>query len=227
GIAAALVLTPLIRFFGAGLTTNIFPAGPGELIGNMSAGQVFDRYVRYIAAGAVAAGGIISLGRSLPTIIAAFRAGIKDFSGGTAGGNALPRTERDIPILYSLIGIAAILLFAIIVPTLQVDVLTALLILVFGFFFVTVSSRITGQIGTSSNPISGMTIATLLFTSLIFLLLGRSGAGERVVALTVGAIVCVAAANAGGTSQDLKTGYLVGSTPKFQQVALLIGVATS
>ncbi len=227
GIIAALVLTPVIKFFGAGLTTNIFPAGPGELIANMSAGQVFDRYVRYIAAGAVAAGGIISLMRSLPTIIAAFRAGAKDFSGGAAASASVPRTERDIPILYAMGGVVLILLVATLLPQLQVDWISALLILVFGFFFTTVSSRITGQIGSSSNPISGMTIATLLFTSLIFLLLGREGAGERVVALTVGAIVCVAAANAGGTSQDLKTGFLVGATPKYQQLGLLIGVVAS
>jgi len=227
GIIAALVLTPVIKFFGAGLQTNIFPAGPGELIGNMSAGQVFDRYVRYIAAGAVATGGIISLLRSLPTIISAFRAGVKDFSGGGGRSAAVPRTERDIPIPFAMAGVVAILIFATLVPKLEVDWVSALLILAFGFFFVTVSSRITGQIGTSANPISGMTIATLLFTSLIFLSLGRAGAGERVIALTVGAIVCVAAANAGGTSQDLKTGYLVGATPSKQQIGLMIGVITS
>ena len=227
GIMAALVLTPIIKFFGAGLTTNIFPAAAGELIGNMNAGQVFDRYVRYIAAGAVAAGGIISLGRSLPTIIAAFRAGVKDFGGGSNRGAAVARTERDLPILYAMGGIVLLLIIVTLLPGFGVDPLSAILILVFGFFFVTVSSRICGQIGSSANPISGMTIATLLFTSLIFLLIGRSGAGERVIALTVGAIVCVAAANAGNTSQDLKTGYLVGATPARQQVGLMIGAVTS
>ncbi len=227
GIIAALVLTPVIKFFGAGLTTNIFPAPPGELIANMNANQVFDRYVRYIAAGAVAAGGIISLLRSLPTIVSAFRAGVKDFSGGTDRGSSTPRTERDIPIPYAMGGVVLVLIIITLLPKLQVDWVSAILILAFGFFFTTVSSRITGQIGSSSNPISGMTIATLLFTSLIFLMLGRAGAGERVVALTVGAIVCVAAANAGGTSQDLKTGFLVGATPSKQQLGLLIGVLAS
>jgi putative OPT family oligopeptide transporter len=227
GVIAALVLTPLIKFFGAGLTTNIFPAPPGELIGTMSASLVFDRYVRYIAAGAVATGGIISLLRSLPTIIQAFRAGVKDFSGGKKAEGAVPRTERDIPILYAMGGVVLLLIAVVAIPKFEVDWISALMILVFGFFFVTVSSRITGQIGSTSNPISGMTIATLLFTSLIFLMLGRMGAGERVIALTVGAIVCVAAANAGNTSQDLKTGYLVGATPKWQQYGLLIGALTS
>lgn len=227
GIMAALVLTPVIRFFGAGLTTNIFPAAAGELIGNMSANLVFDRYVRYIAAGAVATGGIISLVRSLPTIISAFRAGLKNFSGGKAQTTAAARTERDIPILYAMGGIVLLLIAATLFPDFGVDPLSAVLILVFGFFFVTVSSRICGQIGSSANPISGMTIATLLFTSLIFLLIGRSGADERVIALTVGAIVCVAAANAGNTSQDLKTGFLVGATPKYQQIGLMFGAVTS
>ena len=226
GIIAALVLIPLVKFFGAGLTTNIFPAPAGELIGTMSASLVFDRYVRYIAAGAVAAGGVISLLRSLPTIIQAFRAGIRDFSGASSGTVRL-RTERDIPIPYAMGGVLILLVLVTLIPKLEVDWISSILILVFGFFFVTVSSRICGQIGSTSNPISGMTIATLLFTSLIFLLLGRAGPGERVIALTVGAIVCVAAANSGNTSQDLKTGFLVGGTPAKQQMSLLIGALTS
>jgi putative OPT family oligopeptide transporter len=227
GVIAALVLTPLVKFFGQGLQTNIFPANPGELIANMSAGVIFDKYVRYIAAGAVATGGIISLVRSLPTIIAAFRAGLKNFSGAGNQSNGSIRTERDIPITYAMGGVLVLLVVVTLLPQLEVSWISALLILVFGFFFVTVSSRICGQIGSTSNPISGMTIATLLFTSLIFLLLGKSGPGERVVALTVGAIVCVAAANAGNTSQDLKTGYLIGATPGKQQVSLLVGALTS
>lgn len=226
GVIAALVLTPLIKFFGAGLETNIFPAQTGELIRNMGASVVFDRYVRYIAAGAVAMGGIISLVRSLPTIIQAFRAGVKDFSGGGQNAGTM-RTERDIPIHYAMGGVILLLIAITLIPQFEVDWISALLILVFGFFFVTVSSRICGQIGSTSNPISGMTIATLLFTSLVFLMLGRMSAGDRVIALTVGAIVCVAAANAGNTSQDLKTGFLVGATPKWQQIALLVGALTS
>ncbi len=226
GMIAALVLIPLIKFFGAGLTTNIFPAPAGELISNMSATLVFDRYVRYIAAGAVAAGGVISLLRSLPTIVHAFKAGMRDLTGANSG-ETIRRTERDIPIPYAIGGVIVLLILVTLMPQLEVDWISAILILIFGFFFVTVSSRICGQIGSTSNPISGMTIATLLFTSLIFLILGRMGAGERVIALTVGAIVCVAAANAGNTSQDLKTGFLVGATPSKQQIALLIGALTS
>jgi len=224
GVIAALVLIPMVKFFGAGLESNIFPAPPGELIRNMSASQVFDRYVRYIAAGAVAMGGIISLVRSLPTIVQAFKSGLKDFTGGTGGTE---RTERDIPIGYAMGGVVLLLIAITVIPQYEINFISSLLILVFGFFFVTVSSRICGQIGSTSNPISGMTIATLLFTSLIFLLMGRMQPHDRVIALTVGAIVCVAAANAGNTSQDLKTGYLVGATPKHQQVALLVGALTS
>ncbi|HEU4391022.1 MAG TPA: oligopeptide transporter, OPT family, partial [Blastocatellia bacterium] len=228
GIVAALMLTPLIKFFGAGLQTNIFPAPAGELIGNMTAGQVFDRYVRYIAAGAVATGGIISLGRSLPTIAGAFKAGMKDFLGtGGRSSQVIQRTEADLPLPYAMGAVVVLLALVCFIPGFGVEPLSALLILIFGFLFVTVSSRICGQIGSTSNPISGMTIATLLFTSLIFLIVGRDGAGERVIALTVGAIVCVAAANSGNTSQDLKTGYLVGATPKRQQVGLMIGAVTS
>lgn len=227
GIISALVLVPLVKFFGAGLTTNIFPAPAGELIANMSASQVFDRYVRYIAAGAVAMGGIISLARSLPTIVEAFSSSLKDFRGGQASAGTAARTERDMPVAVTVGGILLLLIVLVLMPKIEVDLISALLILVFGFLFVTVSSRICGTIGSSSNPISGMTIATLLFTSLLFLLLGRIGPEQRVIALTVGAIVCVAAANAGNTSQDLKTGYLIGGTPKWQQVALLIGALTS
>ncbi len=225
GIISALILVPMVKFFGSGLTTNIFPAPPGELIANMSASLVFDRYVRYIAAGAVAMGGIVSLIRSLPTIVQAFKAGLKDFTGGSVA-SAL-RTERDIPIPYAVGGVIALLIAVVLIPKYEVNLISALMILVFGAFFVTVSSRICGQIGSTSNPISGMTIATLLFTSLIFLFLGYTSPADRVIALTVGAIVCVAAANAGNTSQDLKTGYLVGATPKYQQMSLLVGALTS
>ncbi|HZS43466.1 MAG TPA: oligopeptide transporter, OPT family [Blastocatellia bacterium] len=225
GIISALVLVPMVKFFGVGWQSPLFPT---DVIGNMTAGGIFDHYVRYIAAGAVATGGIVSLLRSLPTIISAFKGGVKDFRGAKGGSsNTGLRTERDIPMPYMIAGVIAVAVFIVLMPKLQVDVISVLLILAFAFFFTTVSSRITGQIGSSSNPISGMTIATLLFTSLIFLALGRSGAGERVVALTVGAIVCVAAANAGGTSQDLKTGFLVGATPRAQQIGLLVGVFAS
>jgi putative OPT family oligopeptide transporter len=225
GMLAALIAIPMIKFFGAGWTHPLFPESV-KIIADMSAGEIQDRYVRYIAAGAVATGGLISLVKALPTIINALKASINDFRGikDDAGQD---RTMQDMPIIYVVVGISILLVALLVLPQLEVDIISALLILVFGFLFVTVSSRITGQIGASSNPISGMTIATLLLTSLIFLLLGRSGPEQRIIALTVGAIVCVAAANAGATSQDLKTGFIVGATPRNQQLGLLVGATTS
>ncbi|MEW6731933.1 MAG: oligopeptide transporter, OPT family [Acidobacteriota bacterium] len=225
GMMAALVMIPTIKFFGAGWTIPLFPEA-SILIKDMSAGEIQDRYVRYIAAGAVATGGIVSLLRALPTIINAFKASLKDLRG-TENNGSRDRTSQDMPITFVLGGVLLLAVFTAVVPQLGIDWLSAILIVIFGFFFVTVSSRITGQIGASSNPISGMTIATLLFTSLIFLALGRSGADQRIIALSVGAIVCVAAANAGATSQDLKTGFLVGATPRNQQFGLIVGAVTS
>lgn len=225
GILSALVMIPTVKFFGAGWVKPLFPESI-KLIADMGAGEIQDRYVRYIAAGAVATGGVVSLIKALPTIINALKASINDFQG-AGDASSRERTAQDIPIIYVVVGISVLLVVLVLLPQLQVDVISALLILVFGFLFVTVSSRITGQIGASSNPISGMTIATLLFTSLIFLILGRSGPEQRIIALTVGAIVCVAAANAGATSQDLKTGFLVGATPRNQQLGLLVGAITS
>jgi len=175
----------------------------------------------------VLAAGLITLARTIPTIISSFREGVKDFGGGGAATRA--RTERDIPLTVVLAGSLALALFLAVAPRMptQGNFLAALLIVVFGFFFVTVSSRITGLIGSSSNPISGMTIATLILTCLIFVALGWTGDYYSPIALCVGAVVCIAAANAGATSQDLKTGYLVGATPIYQQIGLLIGVIAS
>jgi putative OPT family oligopeptide transporter len=240
GVLSALVLIPMVKFFGSGYTKPLFPATSAtELIALMNAGQIQDRYIRYIAAGAVATGGIISLCRTLPTIIGAFRSSIASFSakGSSAEmqNGALRRTERDMPMSFVLGGIIVLAIAIFIWLTIAgapmsgtiMNILSVLLVLVFGFFFATVSSRITGEIGSSSNPISGMTIATILLTSLIFLLLGKAGADSRVLALSVGAIVCIAASNAGTTSQDLKTGFLVGGTPAKMQWGLMVGVTTS
>jgi putative OPT family oligopeptide transporter len=237
GFLSALVLIPMVKFFGAGYTEPLFPVlAGGPLISAMSSGQVQDLYIRYIAAGAVATGGIISLARSMPTIIGAFKSSMGSFGGGKEGSaEAVPRTERDMPISFVFGGIV-VLFFAIMAwlifqgspgSSLIMNLLSALLVIIFGFFFATVSSRITGEIGSSSNPISGMTIATILITSLIFLLLGKGGADSRVLALSVGAIVCIAASNAGTTSQDLKTGFLVGGTPSRMQWGLMVGATTS
>lgn len=223
GILASLVLIPAIRLFGDGLGEPLFPAT--KLIREMSVHEIWGSYVLYIGAGAVAAGGIISLVQALPTIAASFRSAMADLLGGGAGaGAAAPRTDRDLPMGLVLLGSLAIVLAVWVIPMLHMNLLGAVLIVLCGFLFVTVSSRITGEIGSSSNPISGMTVATLLVTCAIFFALGWTDVGYRLTALSVAGIVCVAAANAGNTSQDLKTGFLVGATPRHQQAALLVGV---
>jgi uncharacterized oligopeptide transporter (OPT) family protein len=232
GVLAYLVLIPAIKFFGSSLTT-ILPPGDA-LISSMTPDDVRNAYVLYIGAGAVAAGGIISLGRSLPVIWHGLKEGLRDLRGTRpAEANGMLRTDRDMSMKFVLGGIIALMAMIMGFPQLglQVNILVAfvgaLLIIAFGFLFVTVSSRLTGEIGSSSNPISGMTVATLLLTCLIFLLVKWTGPAYYVTALSIGAIVCIAASNGGTTSQDLKTGFLIGSTPKNQQIAILIGAFAS
>jgi putative OPT family oligopeptide transporter len=228
GVLAYLVLIPMIKYFGGALPE---PLAPGhELISKMGPDEIRGAYVLYIGAGAVAAGGIISLARSMPTIWHGLRAGLADLRlsrSAHATTAETPRTERDLPMKVVLYGSLALVVAIVLATPLRMNVLGAILIVLFGFLFVTVSSRLTGEIGSSSNPISGMTVATLLLTCLIFLVLGWTGPGYYVTALSVGAIVCIAASNGGTTSQDLKTGYLVGSTPRAQQIAILVGALTS
>jgi uncharacterized oligopeptide transporter (OPT) family protein len=200
----------------------------------MSPGDIWNRYIRYIGAGAVAAGGIINLMKAMPTIIESFRASFRDLRlTGTGGGEQRRRTEQDIPISVVLIGSVALAVFMSFLPQLRAvpaigpAVISAISIIVFGFFFSVVSSRITGELGSSSNPISGMAIATLMGVCLIFVALGWTGHPYTAVALSIGTVVCIAASNAGTTSQDLKTSFLVGGTPWKQQLALIIGVITS
>jgi putative OPT family oligopeptide transporter len=192
--------------------------------------KFYEAYVRYIGAGAVTMAGIITLVRTAPTIWSAVRQSMAAMRA-KSGGGAVLRTERDIPMPVVAIGAVALVAVIALLPILPGSIggkfVMALLMLVFGFLFVTVSSRIVGIIGSSSNPISGMTIATLLGTALVFLSMGMSGDAYQPVALSVGAIVCIAAANAGATSQDLKTGYLVGATPIRQQIGLVVGVLVS
>jgi putative OPT family oligopeptide transporter len=223
GVLAYLVLIPVIKFFGESVAT-VLP--PGTIpISEMGPNQIRGAYVLYIGAGAVAAGGVVSLVRSLPTIWHGLREGLRDFRGGSEVSTR--RTERDLPMRWVVIGGLAIIGVIWLSPSLHMNLLGALLVIVFGFLFVTVSSRLTGEIGSSSNPISGMTVATLLLTCLIFLVIGWTGPSYYVTALSVGAIVCIAASNGGSTSQDLKTGFLVGGTPKSQQIAILIGALVS
>jgi putative OPT family oligopeptide transporter len=237
GVLSWLVFLPLLSILGNFITEPFPPIHPNFannpatgrpfLISEMSPGQLWSAYIRYIGAGAVLASGLITLARTIPTIIASARGSFKDLSMRAAG--AADRTERDIPMAVVLGGSLVLAIFLVVTPGLPTygNVLAALLMLVFGFFFSTVSSRITGLIGSSSNPISGMTIATLILTCLIFVALGWTGDVYAPIALGIGAIVCIAASNAGTTSQDLKTGYIVGATPYFQQLALIIGVLTS
>ena len=231
GVLAYLVLIPAIKFFGEGMTT-VLPPGD-KLIGEMGPNEIRGAYVLYIGAGAVAAGGIISLFRSLPTIWHGLKGGIRDFRGGQAATASAPRTDQDLSMKLVLIGIILLMVAIVAFPQLGlqlnplVAILGAFMIIAFGFLFVTVSSRLTGEIGSSSNPISGMTVATLLLTCLIFLVIGWTGPAYFVTALSIGAIVCIAASNGGTTSQDLKTGFLVGATPKYQQIAILIGAGAS
>jgi putative OPT family oligopeptide transporter len=238
GVLSWLVLLPLLSILGAAIPTPFPPIHPNYannpatgqpfLISEMAPGQLWSAYIRYIGAGAVLAAGLITLARTIPTIIGSARESFKGF-GGAAGARTLLRTERDMPMGIVLAGSIVLALFLAIAPRMptQGNFFAAALIVVFGFFFATVSSRITGLIGSSSNPISGMTIATLILTCVMFVALGWTGDAYGPVAICVGAVVCIAAANAGNTSQDLKTGYLVGATPIHQQIGLIIGVLAS
>jgi putative OPT family oligopeptide transporter len=228
GVLAYLVLIPMISFFGAALGTTVVPPGTTP-IAEMGPDDIRNAYVLYIGAGAVAAGGIISLFRSLPTIWHGLKGGLADLRGGQAASASGPRTDQDLSMKFVLGGIVVLVAAIMLLPQLhlQFNLLGALLIVAFGFLFVTVSSRLTGEIGSSSNPISGMTVATLLLTCFIFLVIGWTGPSNYVTALSIGAIVCIAASNGGTTSQDLKTGFLVGATPWRQQIAILIGAGAS
>jgi putative OPT family oligopeptide transporter len=229
GVLSWLVLLPLLTILGQYIPVP-FPPVPasGLKLSEMAPGQMWSAYIRYVGAGAVLASGLITLGRTLPTIVASFRESMKGL-GQATGGTERVRTDRDLPLMFVIVGSLVLALFLVVVPKLPTwgNPLAALLTVVFGFFFVSVSSRITGLIGNSSNPISGMTIATLILTCTIFVAIGWTGDAYAPMAICVGSVVCIAAAIAGATSQDLKTGFLVGATPSSQQIGLIIGVVTS
>jgi len=237
GVFSWLVMMPAIKFFGSLVPEAIYPSPIP--IAQMTSDQLWNYYIRYIGAGSVAAAGLITLVKTLPTIVAALKAGASEIGkrDDGAGPVAEGRTGRDLKLTLVLGGSAAIvlLLWGILivhpVPGARLgpldNALAALLVVVFGFLFVTVSSRICGLIGTSANPVSGMTIATLMATCALFLAAGWTAPAYAALALTVGGVVCIAAANAGATSQDLKTGYLVGATPSYQQIGLFAGVSAS
>jgi putative OPT family oligopeptide transporter len=227
-----LIIIPLINLWGADLTMPFYPETE-KLIRDMTPGELWHRYVRYIGAGAVATGGIITLIRSIPTMVESFRLGMRHMAKGIQAAG-VERTDLDLPFRNVLLFVAAILLVLTLVPgilgyidSIPVRAIAAICIAIFAFFFVTVSSRIVGLVGVTSNPTSGMTIATLLGTSAIFLAMGWTDLAGKATALMVGTAVCIAASIAGDTSQDLKTGFVLGATPRFQQIGELVGVITS
>jgi putative OPT family oligopeptide transporter len=233
GVLSWTVLIPFVKFLGAGVPGPIFPGTVP--IAQMDAWDIWGSYIRYIGAGAVAAGGVINLARALPTIVGSFRDSLRAMRASRAGvATELKRTERDLPLSIVFIGCAvlviglwALISFDLNPGHLWPNAVAALLIVLYGFFFVTVSSRVVGMIGSSNNPISGDAITTLMATCVLFVLVGWTGHAYAAVALSIGAVVCIAAANAGATSQDLKTGFLVGATPRAQQIGLIIGVFVS
>lgn len=222
GIVGWLVLQPLISLFGSSII--LFPGD--KLIGTMSSSDLWGNYIKYIGAGAVAAGGILSLIKSLPLIANTFRKAMQDYKNRDFGDSTI-RTDRDIPLPIILIAIVVLAIFMWLLPAIPVNLISAIIIVIFGFFFATVSARLVGLVGSSNNPVSGMTIATLLLTSLILKITGNVGKSGMIAAIAVGSVICIIAAIAGDTSQDLKTGYLLGATPMKQQIGELIGVLAS
>lgn len=224
GSLAWLVIMPLIALFGSNLI--IYPAdiSVAELFAQQGTWGIWGKYVRYIGAGAVAAGGIMSLIKSLPLIVRTFKEAIGGYGKNT---KSVVRTEQDLPFKFLLVMIGCIAVFMWLIPIIPINLIGAFIIIIFGFFFATVSSRMVGLIGSSNNPVSGMAIATLLISTMLLKATGSIGAGGMVASITIGSIICIIAAIAGDTSQDLKTGFLVGATPKKQQIGELIGCVVS
>lgn len=225
GIISWLVFIPAIVLFGADLTLYPGTVPIGELFAAKGAGGIWGTYIRYIGAGALAAGGIISLVKSLPLIIRTFRDAIQGLGQNNAGSGL--RTEQDLSFQTILGGIAILTIIVWLVPVIPVSLVGAILVVIFGFFFATVSSRMVGLVGSSNNPVSGMAIATLLIATITLKATGDSGIHGMKGAIAIGSIICIVAAIAGDTSQDLKTGYLLGATPKKQQIGELIGVVAA
>jgi putative OPT family oligopeptide transporter len=230
-VISALVLTPLIAWLGAHLQTPLYPEQE-RLVSELSAGQIWSRYVRYIGAGAVATAGILTLARTLPAMAGAVRAVARGLRSGAAAGAGAARTERDLPGSFVVGGIATVVLVTALVPgvfagdmSLGQRAVCAAGVGVFGVLFVTVAARIVGIVGVTSQPTSGIALVTLLGTASVFVSAGWVDAGARAAVLTVGTVVAIAASKAGDISQDLKTGYLVGATPARQQLGQLVGAA--
>lgn len=224
GLVSWVVLIPIIVIFGSSIVMYPGTGTIGEIFAASGAEGIWSSYIRYIGAGALAAGGIISLIKSLPLIVRTFRDAVKGFGVGTDGNS---RTQNDLNIKIVLIAILILTLAVWLVPTIPVSFVGAIIVVIFGFFFATVSSRMVGLVGSSNNPVSGMAIATLLIATLILKLTGEAGASGMQAAIAIGSIICIVAAISGDTSQDLKTGYLLGATPKKQQIGEIIGVIAS
>ena len=220
-----MALIPMICLFGA--DTVMYPGTDtiATIYANGGASAIWSTYVKYIGAGAIATGGIISLIKSLPLIITTFRDSMKSMKNGKNTSTA--RTAQDLPMNFILIGIVVMIAVIWLVPAIPVSPLGALIIVVFGFFFATVSSRMVGLIGSSNNPVSGLAIATLLIATMVIKASGKTGIDGMKAAIAIGSVICIIAAIAGDTSQDLKTGYLLGATPKKQQIGELIGIVAS
>ncbi len=225
GVLSWLVIIPLIVLFGAEAIIAPGTETIAEMFASGGPGNIWDSYVRYIGAGALAAGGIISLIKSLPLIIKTFSGAIKSMKGSATASNE--RTAKDLNMKFIILAIAALTLLIWLVPQIPVSLLGAVIIVVFGFFFATVSSRMVGLVGSSNNPVSGMAIATLLVATLLLKVTGATGVSGMASAIAIGSVICIVSAIAGDTSQDLKTGYLLGATPKKQQIGEVIGVVAS
>ena len=222
-----MVIIPVICLFGP--DTWMYPAAEGttiaQLYANGGAAAIWSTYVKYIGAGAIATGGIISLIKSLPLIVTTFRDSMKSMKGSKS--TSTERTAQDLPMQFILLGVFAMVFIIWIVPAIPVTLLGAFIIVIFGFFFATVSSRMVGLVGSSNNPVSGMAIATLLIATFAIKSSGKTGIDGMTAAIAVGSVICIIAAIAGDTSQDLKTGYLLGATPKKQQMGEMLGVVVS
>ena len=225
GVLSWLVLIPIIVLFGENIVLYPGTQPIGEIFAQGGASAIWSSYIRYIGAGALAAGGIISLIKSLPLIVKTFSGAMKSMGGAKSDSNE--RTAKDLNIKFVLAMIAILTLLVWLVPAIPVTLVGAIIVVVFGFFFATVSSRMVGLVGSSNNPVSGMAIATLLVTTLILKATGVVGVAGMASAISIGSIICIVSAIAGDTSQDLKTGYLLGATPKKQQIGEIIGVVSA
>lgn len=225
GVLSWLVMIPIIVLFGGDMVLAPGTAPISEIFANGGAGAIWGTYIRYIGAGALTAGGIISLIKSLPIIVKTFSGAIKSLRGSKVGSDE--RTSRDLNMAFIVGAILVLTLLIWLIPAIPVSLLGAAIIVVFGFFFATVSSRMVGLVGSSNNPVSGMAIATLLVATLVLKVTGLSGIKGMCSAIAIGSIICIIAAIAGDTSQDLKTGFLLGATPKKQQIGEMVGVIAS